>query len=401
MRLRTSLLAPIVVAAACTIGGAPASADTLFTTVSHTTPVSVGTTASVASGTVTAIRDGAVVNTCASSTLQLEVEKNDATLLAGTFTSGTFSGCFLSAAGDFPWRFTVRSPSYSTLTSTVFKNTTWTDVSATLWGVSPGTGTLTGAVNRPAVNGAFVQEGPNNGSSICFSLNNAGTLSGPLLNDGKIDANYCVEGAAATAWSLAPTAIPVETTTLFTTPSHSTRVTIGATARLTAQSTITFTDPSSDTVFVPFKCQNSTFTFQLTGNTDTGGVQGTVTSGTFGSCPFGGATATATSFPWKLAIAGGKLVSGATTAYPNAHLTNMVMDLSSATAGLIFTGDLTSAGSTLVGLYAAQPTTGTAPICLIMASAGDLRTSSIHNGQLEMDARYCIEGEPASTWSLT
>jgi hypothetical protein len=337
-----------------------------------------------------------VVNTCASSTLQLEIEQNNAAILAGTFTGGSFSGCFLSAAGDFPWRFTVRGSGLFSETKSVFSNATWTSVTATLWGVSPGSGTLTDA-DLGGFSGASVQEGPNNGSSICFILNNAGTLTGPLLTNGKIDASYCLEGATATGWSLGPTAIPAGPATLFTTPNHSTRVAVGATARLTAQSTFTFTAGPG----VPLsKCQDSTLTFQLTSNTDAGGVQGTVTSGTFGSCDASLYTTKATSFPWRLSITGGKLVSGATTAYPNTRLTNLALDLGGSGYHHRFTGDLTSAGSTLVGLYAAQPTTGTAPICLIMASAGNV-LSPTHNELGQLGAHYCIQGEPASTWSLT
>jgi hypothetical protein len=398
MHLRTRLLASVVVSAMVVgFGGTVASADTLFTTVSHATPVGVGTTASLGSGTVTAIRDGTVVNTCASSTLQLEITQNDEAALSGTFTSGTFSGCFLSAAGDFPWRFTVRGSGVLAKTTTTFNTTTWSNVFATLWGVSPGSGTLTDSAFQDGVGGASLRENPHNGSSICFTLNKAGTLSGPLLTDGKIDANYCLEGATATAWSRGPTAIPAASTTLFTTPSHSTRVTVGATARLTAQGTIAFTTFGTSVV----NCLDSTLTFRLTANTDAGGVQGTVTSGTLGSCPGPfGLTTTATAFPWKLSITGSTLVIGATTAYPNARLTNMTIDFSDATTGSVFTGDLTSAGATLTGLYAAQPTTGTAPICLIAANAGDVLGPG-DNDLTQMDARYCIQGEPASTWSLT
>jgi hypothetical protein len=181
---------------------AGAGAATLFTDADRITAVSLGTTATIASGTVTAKTGANVVNSCPSSTLTLLVEQNNATAVAGTFTSGSFPSCALSAAGDFPWRFTIRGNGATSGANTVFANTTWEDVNATLWGVTPGLGTLTDASGSPPTDGVYTRQTTSTAASICFVLANAGTLSGPELSDGKIDATYCLEGETATTWSL-------------------------------------------------------------------------------------------------------------------------------------------------------------------------------------------------------
>ena len=145
--------------------------------------------------------------------------------VAGTLTSGTFTTCAISAAGDFPWRFTVRGTGVASGANTVFTNTTWDDVSATLWGVSPGNGRLTDATGTaPPTNGVYARQTTATGSSICFVLNNAGTLSGPLLTDGKIDATYCVEGGVATTWSFGTPPPPPPTSFLHIDPAGTTPV---------------------------------------------------------------------------------------------------------------------------------------------------------------------------------
>ena len=375
-------------------GSVGASADTLFTTTSHTTPVSIGSTATATSGTVTAIRDGTTVNTCAASTLSLELEQNSSTVVSGTFTSGAFTGCFLSAAGDFPWRFTIRGSGHQigNPPGTRFTNVTWDDVSATLWGVSAGDGTLTDATSVLGADGASVREGQNDGSSICFELSNAGTLSGPLLDDGKVSANYCLEGAAATAWSLGPTRIPAGQATLFTSPAHTARVEVGTTARLTGQATFDVTFQQTPSA----PCEASTLTFRLTQNSDAGGVVGTITSGSFSGCA-GGYTVTPTGFPWTVSITGNRIVSGATTAFPNTRLTGFALDYSTG-IGLI-SGNLTSAASTLVGAYASQPVAGASPICLTLNEANEVTV--LGSLLFQVDGRFCVVGAPASTWSLT
>lgn len=212
-------------ALAATLAAAPASADTLFTNPSRLTAVAPGTIASITSGTVTAKTGSTPVNACRTSTLSLKVEQNDATAVAGTLTAGVFSNCALSAAGDFPWRFTVRGSGTTTGSTTFYPNATWENVSATLWGVSPGDGTLTDATATPGtapVDGLYVRQTAT-GSRICFVLNNAGTLSGPLLSDGKIDATYCLEGEAASTWTLGIPPIPPPTGTgLFVDPANTT-----------------------------------------------------------------------------------------------------------------------------------------------------------------------------------
>jgi hypothetical protein len=387
------------VAAALGLTGAGASADTatLFTTTSHLTPVAAGTTATVVSGTVRAIRDGTTVNTCGSSTLSLVLEQNDGDAVAGTFTSGSFSSCSLASAGHFPWRFTLRGTGIQvgSPVRTVFTLVTWNDVTATLWGAGPGTGSLVDSNGSSGANGASVREDAHSGSGICFTLDTAGTLSGPLLTDGAIDANYCLEGATATAWSLARTAVPTGPVTLYTTAGHTTRVTVGSTARLTGTSTLTLTVTSS-----PLNsCETSTLTYLLTSNTDAGGVQGTVTSASFSGCTIGGAaiTATTTSLPWLLTITGTRLVSGGTVAYPNTRLNGFAIDFSNSGA---LPGSFTSAAdSTLQGLYASQPASGSAPVCVNLDRAGDFTFQAVAPATL--DGRFCFADGTAATWSLT
>jgi hypothetical protein len=393
MLLRAVLPASaVVVTAVLCLGAAEAPADALFTSTNHTTRVSVGTTASIAAGTVTAKTGSTVINHCTGSTLDLTLEENTTSQVSGTLTSGTFTGCKTSAAGDFPWRFTVRGSGVASGTSTVFTNTTWEDVSATLWGVSPGNGTLTDATGLPPTNGIYVREAAGSGSSICFVLNDAGTLSGPLLSDGKIDATYCMEGSGATAWSLGATALPPvadATATLFTTGAHTARVTVGATGRLTGAG-LGFT--SGGTLINV--CGGSSLTFQLTQNNTASSVQGTITSGSFSGC----STAYTLNFttPWAVAITGGRQANGTTLTYPNATLKNIRYDY----LGNTVTGALTAArSSTATGLYAAQPTVGGAPVCLVMNHAGTVSDPLF--GPLNLDGQWCFDSEPSKTWSLT
>jgi hypothetical protein len=391
MRVR-ALIAVAVVAPWLAVGNA--SADTLFTSANHTTPVPAGTTASIASGIFTATGTSMGLeahNQCSSSTLDLRIEQNNAAGVIGTFTNGSFSGCLLPPTGDFPWAFTVNGTGAVSGANTVFVNTVWHGLYFTGLPGAFAAGTLTGATGSPPANGVYVRQATSTGASICFELANAGTVSGPLLSDGRINATYCLEGSTATAWSLGATALPPVSpgvATLFTTSARTTRVAVGATGRLTGQGALGFTSGGS----LVEACSSSTFTFQVVQNSDAARVVGTVTGGSLSGCaPF----ASAPTFPWTGTITGGLQVVGSTAAYPNTTLANLKYDGFGLASGTL--APATSTTST--GLYAIQPVGGGGPICLVMNHAGTVTDPLF--GPLNLDGRYCFTGEPASTWSLT
>jgi len=352
----------------------------LYTTPEHVGAVSVGSTATVVSGTVTARTGAATVNSCGSSSLVLRIDDNTPSGVVGSIISGTFTNCALSAAGDFPWKVNVSGSGTVSGTSRIFTNASWSSVSATLWGVSPGNGTLTGATGSPPTDGVYVRQVASTGDSLCFVLDNAGTLSGPLLSDGKIDATYCLDGSAS-AWSLAPSFV-----TLYTNASHTTRVSVGATASLALTSTLGFT---SGTALVQL-CPTSTLNFVLSQNTSTQ-VQGTLTGGSLNCF-----TPVAPTFPWTVTITNGKVLSGSTVAWPGATLSNLRYDI----LGAVASGTITPASaSSLTGLYATQSTAAGAPVCLVFNHAGSVSDPFLGNDNL--DGQYCFEGSTAGTWSLT
>jgi len=387
MRVRALLCVPAVVLG---LGVAPASADTLFTGAGHTARVSVGAIASLASGTLTAKTGSTIVNDCAASTLDLQIEQNTTSLVSGTLTSGTFTGCSLPTSGVFPWRFTVRGSGVTSGTSTVFTNATWDDVSATLWGATPGSGTLSGATGSPPANGVYVREGVGSGSSICFVLSNAGTLSGPLLSNGRIDATYCLEGAAATGWSLGTT-VTSSPTTLYTTPAHTTRVTPGAAGSLTWQTTSTLNNA------VAAVCPDTILTFQLTQNTGSG-VAGTITGGALNCMPF---TYQGT-YPWSVTIGVTRQVVGSNLVFFSALVDDLAYDYGSIRHGV---GTLQAAGSpTATGVTATQPAatapfTAGAPLCLEMDHAAAI-SDSLYGPSLLVDGQACFSGATSGGWSF-
>lgn len=183
-----------------------ASADTLYTTPAHTASVAVGATANVLSGTwsLTGSLSGtSFTDDCVSSTLTLQVAQNSGTLVAATVVSGSFSTPCSTAApsGDFPWTVTVGGSAATSGSDQVWANTTWDDVSMNA--VSTLTGTFGDASGSPPANGAYTRQPSTTGAPLCFVLADAGTLQGVFTNV-TLDTTYCVEGGAATAWSLAP-----------------------------------------------------------------------------------------------------------------------------------------------------------------------------------------------------
>lgn len=183
-----------------------ASADTLFTSIDRTTPVALGTTASVFSPTFSAtVTAGGtpMSNACTSSTLTFAVGENGGAGFAGTFTSGTFSGCNQPVVGTFPWRFTVRGTGATSGGNTVFTTSTWEDVAMTIQGVPFG-GDFTDASGSPPDNGVYVKQTTSTGTGICFVLANVPT---PVLT-GTLNGTFCLEGTPSTTWTIGSTLTP-------------------------------------------------------------------------------------------------------------------------------------------------------------------------------------------------
>jgi len=197
MRIRALLLASTAtVTAALAFGATGASAATLFTSTAHTARVAVGAVASASASTPIILTSStSAINSCSGSTLNLQVTQNtDAGGVAATVTGGAFSGCSPFSPGltfTPPWRLTVTGNG-----TVVGANTQWNasfdnvrfDLNGGLY-----TGNLTTGV---------VAFQPTAGTSpLCIRFSDAGTLSGPLTGNGRIDGNFCFEGAAA-GWSL-------------------------------------------------------------------------------------------------------------------------------------------------------------------------------------------------------
>jgi len=203
--------------------------------------------------------------------------------------------------------------------------------------------------------------------------------------------------------------------TLFTTPAHTTRVTVGATASLLS-GTYNMTSGTE----VVQSCSSSTFNVRVSQNADTS-VDLTVTSGAWSGC----AVPITPTFPnpWRITVQGNSAVSGSSTVWPTTTLTNFTYDLFGGlySAGTItrnhlvaegagtatttrptnaFTDATPPSGSTPPsnGLYWSRPTAAGAPLCLVFARAGSVVGPLIGDGRLH--ATYCFEGA-ASTWSMT
>jgi hypothetical protein len=186
-----------------------ATADTLFTSTNRTTPVALGTTASVLSSTVTStgtLGGSETSNSCTSSTLTFALDQNNGAAISGTFTSGDFTGCVLPVSGTFPWRFTVRGSGVASGSSTVFTTATWDDVTLTVQGLTT-TDTFADAFGSPPSNGLYVRQTTASGTGICFVLADA-PIGTPILTNGKMNATYCLEGTPSTAWTIGPTLTP-------------------------------------------------------------------------------------------------------------------------------------------------------------------------------------------------
>ena len=203
---------------------------------------------------------------------------------------------------------------------------------------------------------------------------------------------------------------------LFTTAAHTTRVTVGATADLTAVAPFTMT---SGAVLVD-SCPASTLHVVLIQNA-AATVVASVTGGTWSMCtPFPHSP----TFPWTATIRGNAATSGANTVWTSSTVDNFGTDIAGfphygvtpvihsftdeESTQLTFVAATTRAlrdasapsGATppTHGVYWSQPTAGTAPLCLVMSQAGPV-AGALYSNML-IDAKYCFEGS-ATTWSLT
>jgi hypothetical protein len=191
MRYRP-LLVSLVIAAACSAGlSGGASAATLFTTGAHTTRVAIGATQSLTTTTPwTYTSATSVLNSCSNSTLQLTLFQNTDAAVVATVTGGTFTGCTpFAPTGNFgtPWQLTV-SGSPTTTGDITRWAASLSNVSFNLAG-----GTYTGSFTT----GVTARQTGSSGA-MCVDFNDAGTVSGPLSSNFRVDTSYCFEGAAAT-----------------------------------------------------------------------------------------------------------------------------------------------------------------------------------------------------------
>ena len=209
MRIRAVLFASAVATLAMSAG--PASGATLFTTAAHTSRVTAGATASMAlSGTYALTSSGATLLTCSSSTLAITVSQNTSALVNATVTSGTWAGCSFTPNRTFTWALTLRSNATTSGTSTVWPNATVDEFhSDLLGGFYFGTTDSTHVLRRasapvgstPPTTGVYWRQPTAAAAPACMVLERAGTIVGPLITNGQLDATYCLEGTAA-GWSL-------------------------------------------------------------------------------------------------------------------------------------------------------------------------------------------------------
>jgi hypothetical protein len=173
-------------------------------------------------------------------------------------------------------------------------------------------------------------------------------------------------------------------TTLFTTSSHTTGVSLGATVDLTATQSFaatfssgTVAESCSDVKLHATISENSGFrvTFSVFGSSFSG-CNPYALAGTFPQ-------------PWRITVSGTGAVLGTSTRFV-AAIDDMRVDFTD------LSGAFSLSSST--GVTATQPTVGAAPICIDLSSVGPV-TGPVAG--LTLDGRFCPTGAPASTWSLT
>jgi hypothetical protein len=194
MRIRTRLLVSILTATAMAgIAAGGASGATLFTSSAHVTRVAVGAAASA-----TAVAPGwrltsgtATVNTCTGSALSFDVTQNTDVGVKLTTTGGTFSGCILPLTVTGSWTFTVSGTSAVSGT-----RTQW---AAGIDNLAYDFGN--GLYSATSLSPVIAWQPTAAAAPVCFELNAAGVVTGPLTSAGRIDTTYCLTGTSA-LWSL-------------------------------------------------------------------------------------------------------------------------------------------------------------------------------------------------------
>ena len=192
MRIRTLLLVPVLAAAALgTVGAGGASAATLFTSTAHTTRVTVGATAvatSVAPFDLTS--GGTLILRCPHSTLHLVLAENSDNRVDLSVTGSAIFGCVglgaVTGTHVPPWTLTI------TGTGTMVGG--FMSYAATMHRFAFD---ILGGQYAGNLEGVTVTQPTVATSPICVDLNNAGSVAGPLVGDGRIDGKYCLTGAAA------------------------------------------------------------------------------------------------------------------------------------------------------------------------------------------------------------
>jgi hypothetical protein len=195
MRIRAILASSAVVMAttiALGLATTTASAATLYTDGGHATQVAVG-------GTFGATATSPFVMTSATSTLfscnggstqSLRLNQNSGGTVIATFTAGTVAGCSpLGWTGLYatPWTLTITG-SPTIVGDTRFWSSAITNLAFSLAGAGNYSGNLTTGVTAR-------QTGL--GGGVCLIFNDAGTFSGSLTSNGRLDTSYCFEGAAS------------------------------------------------------------------------------------------------------------------------------------------------------------------------------------------------------------
>ncbi|HEY3774344.1 MAG TPA: hypothetical protein VGL69_15190 [Solirubrobacteraceae bacterium] len=189
MKLKTFAVTVATSAAVLGIGAGSSMAATLYTTKAHTTAVKVGAKAVGTSGVVSLFSGTQKVNSCKSSTLNLKLTKNSGGTVAASITGGKFSSCSLATTINAPWTpgLQITGSGATSGANTVF--------SASVGGVSVNFagGTYTGNLTT----NIDAQQPTAKGAPLSLKLTQAGTLTGPLTNDGTVVATYKLTGTSA------------------------------------------------------------------------------------------------------------------------------------------------------------------------------------------------------------
>lgn len=393
MRARALLVAPFL-AALLGLGVATASADTLFTNSDYTTRVTVGSSTTATAGTVTLKTGSTVVDKCTSASFSVTLTQNDDTAVTGSLSNGSFNGCNLPLIGDYPWSFSVNGTATHDggNTRTLYSSASWGDIALTyvdLWSDAGGTITFANTgYGGTLSSGVDVSQSAGDGGPICLDLDNAGALtgsSGTLTLSGA----FCTAGT----WSLGATA----NTALYTNATHSATVAVGTSASLSAIGTVTTLDASMGGNTYTFRNICSSSTLNVTISRNSGGLVVALVDGATFTCLGPGMTKDLPS--WSLKIGGSGVVSSPDRVFADTRVVGVQLTEDLLGTSVLYSGTLPSAvGSPLAnGVYATEPVSPGAPICLVMDNAGPIISGL---NKMKLTGRYCFEGTAASTWNL-